>query len=132
MRFILIALLFVSSLANAASFFTGHDLAKWKVDFQKAQRKDTSADLTEAYKFRYYIIGISDIADGTFFCGPKDVSDFQVVSIVAKYIDNNPEQWNKPGSVLVMMALSKAFPCPEKCKLDCKKESKPVGKDLFQ
>lgn len=48
------------------------------------------------------------------FCKPDDLERGQMVRIVMKYIRENPEKAHLPTAGLIMGALSKAYPCPEK------------------
>jgi len=44
-------------------------------------------------------------------CIPDGVTGGQVVSIVRKYLKENPESLHESGDLLVTIALRKAFPC---------------------
>lgn len=44
-------------------------------------------------------------------CPASNVKNVQMVRVVVKFLEDNPEQLNAYESVLVERALSKAFPC---------------------
>ena len=41
---------------------------------------------------------------------PKDVKQEQIRAVVTKYLKDHPEELHKPAGLLVIFALSKAFP----------------------
>lgn len=64
--------------------------------------------------FDGYIIGIlnsNSTANKKFVCFDGALSAYQISAVVAKYMQDHPEQWNELASTLVKRALSQAFPC---------------------
>jgi hypothetical protein len=57
------------------------------------------------------VIGISDRINGEVACIPDGVTSGQAVSIVKKYLKENPEELHYTAQSLVAFALIKAFPC---------------------
>lgn len=45
------------------------------------------------------------------FCIPQDVTNGQILQVFLKYLDDHPEELNKPAALLFAEALNKAFPC---------------------
>jgi hypothetical protein len=45
---------------------------------------------------------------------PADVKQEQLKAVVVKYLNEHPEEHHKPAAVLVIVALSQAFPPQEK------------------
>jgi hypothetical protein len=45
------------------------------------------------------------------FCLPANATMGQAWAVVAKFLRENPAQWSRDPSILVEMALSRAFPC---------------------
>lgn len=45
------------------------------------------------------------------FCPPVNLSDQQVVRVLVKYLQDNPQQLHRPARILIMMSLVDAFPC---------------------
>jgi hypothetical protein len=112
----ILAFVGLQGTANAGDFYfySGNTLAKLLAEYQKAERKDRDTNYADAWKFRAYVIGVHDTASGILFCPPADLGEVQTSAIVAKYMENNPQEWNKSGSTIVTMALSQAFPCSKK------------------
>ena len=46
-----------------------------------------------------------------FFCVPKEATEEQFARIILKYSDNHPEKLHLSAVVLVIEALTSAFPC---------------------
>jgi hypothetical protein len=44
-------------------------------------------------------------------CIPADVTLGQLQKVIAKYMDNHPDELHRSASVLTIEAVSKAFPC---------------------
>jgi hypothetical protein len=45
------------------------------------------------------------------FCLPSDVSNEQIVKVYMKFLNDHPENLNDPATVLLVRALTAAFPC---------------------
>jgi hypothetical protein len=45
------------------------------------------------------------------FCRPPEVTNGQVFKIVKKWLDNNPDKLHWAGEVIIVKAMSEAFPC---------------------
>ena len=45
------------------------------------------------------------------FCAPKEVDYAQEIKVVTKFLNNHPEVLHKPATMLVIAAMSIAFPC---------------------
>ena len=62
-----------------------------------------------------YIAGVGSIlswaSDSYKICVPDGVTGGQVLSIVRKYLKENPESLHQPADMLVTVALRRAFPC---------------------
>ena len=58
-----------------------------------------------------YVEGIVDSTIGTHYCAPGDVSFQALLDIVSNYINNHPEISEISAYVIVVEALSEAFPC---------------------
>lgn len=48
------------------------------------------------------------------FCFGQSVTNGQLMDVLMKFIRDNPENRNRPLSVLSFVAFAKAFPCPKK------------------
>ena len=63
-----------------------------------------------------YIIGVADNRS-FYICSPGGsggVTGAQYTDIVKKYLNDNPAQLHRDADVLVLDALTQAFPCPKK------------------
>ncbi|RTZ13605.1 hypothetical protein EJ063_19555 [Vibrio aquaticus] len=99
-------------VANSASayFYNGNDLREPLKEYRKAEREDPNTDYTQAWNFRGYVYGVYDATDSE-YCTPRDFGGHQLMAVVAKYIEDNPQLWSKPADELVGSAIKAAFPC---------------------
>lgn len=65
-----------------------------------------------------YVLGIADAAQTLDveasmrrFCLPKNVTSNQLEKTAVKYMDDNPQQLDKPASYNLLVSLRTAFPC---------------------
>ncbi len=77
-------------------------------------------DLTKKTLCWGYLYGVSDTATtwqetvGNLFCLPEGGAQVnQTVSVVVKYLEDNPEDLHYRADSAVQLALRKAFPCTE-------------------
>lgn len=62
-----------------------------------------------------YIKGVSDVANGQYLCAPDGANAGQAKDIVNKFLLEAPQQRHQNAMLLVLAALSRAWPCePEK------------------
>ncbi len=97
-------LFLIMSFSASADFITGNSLNNYI--------KDTESDFNKGL-FSGYVIGVVDTGDGILFCVPSGASAGQLSAVVKKYLQQNPEQWNKGASEQVINSLAKAYPCPK-------------------
>jgi hypothetical protein len=107
-------ILFVSFLfplghAQGKELLTGKELVQLMQEYEKAERKDRSADCRKAGEFRGYVTGFYD-ATWFFYAAPDNITASRVVAVVAAFLKQNPQKWNRPAWDLVMEALREAFP----------------------
>ena len=102
---------FFSSSAGAY-FYDGNHLSKLMAEYQKAIRKDSATDFSDAWAFRGYVIGVHDtVGHLGLYCSPNNLGERQTASIVASYMENNPASWSNAGSDIVIAAMKESFPC---------------------
>lgn len=113
-KFFLAATLLLPSAANAY-FYTGNDLVVVMREWEKANAGDTNLDVVKAGMYLGYILAANDtMEDQGYICSSaRKVTLNQVAAVAAKYIDENPAEWDGPAYVLVLKGLAKAFPCPD-------------------
>lgn len=90
--------------------FTGNDIYSWGLQFEKENETPVSAS---SFGYLGYVAGAVDAMNDVLFCAPRTVTYSQAGSILMKYLKNNPEERNKHGTLLVIAALSKPYPCPK-------------------
>jgi hypothetical protein len=79
-------------------------------EFENAERRDPGTQWEDAGVYLGYVLGVFDLM-GDSLCGTDRVNVRQVSAIVAKYLNEHPEQWSQSASLLVTRALRAAFPC---------------------
>lgn len=109
MKKLMFGLLMVPAMAYA-DFWSGNML------HQRLQ----STDGTDRILALGYVMGISDAYDGSAHCSGQSVTAGQTRDVVKLYLEQNPAVRDMNASIIVMVALGQAFPCPK----DRKKNSK--------
>jgi hypothetical protein len=91
----------LGSPTSYAGFETGNSLA------QDCEKNDSMFEDGFCYGF---VIGVFDRMQGDAMCAPDGVTIKQAVSIVKKFLKENPEDLHLPANGLVSVALALAFP----------------------
>jgi hypothetical protein len=108
--------LVLSICANADEFVDGNDL----LSHCKGVVVPSSDPIAKANGLAClgYIEGMKDMhslyksaGKATMWCIPENVTNDQIVLVVYKYLQNNPEVLNQYKSILVITALKKGFDC---------------------
>jgi hypothetical protein len=102
----LTTLLFCAGAQAQNHFKTGNDLLQ----------SMASEEVVERMNALGYLAGTFDVVAGTEFCPPKNINLGQVRDIVRKHLELRPDARHLVGSAHVTVALSQAWPCPEKGK----------------
>jgi len=116
MKYLLtIVLLFSFNQVMATGFFvTGNDLLEWCETYL-----NDAGSVAEANICSSYIVGIVDV-QSTFvdwkhmesrWCLPANAKGVQLVRVVTKYLQENPQALHKGAGSMVANALGLAFPC---------------------
>lgn len=58
-----------------------------------------------------YVLGISDMGEGHYWCTPPQATRKQIVAVAKKYIDDHPEKWQDYGRDLIADSFRIAWPC---------------------
>ena len=45
------------------------------------------------------------------YCVPKDASWPQLIRVLVKWLEENPDKLNLPGYDVIQLAMSKSYPC---------------------
>lgn len=112
---LLLASVFFCTGAHAV--FTGNDLVKWAPAFDRLSSGDRmtteeSANFNLLVGYAWASAGMANQAQLT--CIPDGVTTRQLVALVRKTLDAEPDQWHRPGYFFVVKALVKAYPCDKK------------------
>lgn len=110
---LLVAFLLASSPAHAARD------GNWLMEGRRAHKRITNrtgtpGDYATSLLRIGYISGVVDSFNGSLFTVPAGATVDQTVEIVGKYLEQNPQKWASAGWVLVVEALTEAFPVREK------------------
>lgn len=101
---------------GSAQFVDGNRLVPLMREYEKTNRSVPNADYTMAARYQGYVMGVADALSSE-ICSPPNAKAGQYVNIVAKYLQEHPEEWSFPASEIVFKALWEVFPCstsPEK------------------
>lgn len=106
-RFTLAVGALIASFAASAS--DGNDLYKWALDY----KKDNNAPSEAFYAGRYtgYISGINEAFANQFICLPVNTRNRQLFDIVYMRLRDNPKERTDDAGLIVLRALSEAYPC---------------------
>lgn len=107
-----------SSSSTHAFFWRGHELMRGIWAYERYDSSDVRlrepGDPQYIGSYLGFVYGVHDSLDGILVCASSNATEKQVVSVVTKYLNNNPEKWDSPARNLVTEALSTAFPCRKK------------------
>lgn len=56
---------------------------------------------------------LRDVYNVCTFARPENLTPRQIILILKKHSEENPEKLNMPGSAFILLALKKAYPCNE-------------------
>jgi hypothetical protein len=93
-----------------AGFKNGNTLAEWMVEYEKSDN-DNSKDPFMVALYDGYVTGVADTLYDISWCSPGNITIGQVLKIVSKYLNNNPQNLHSSAYSLVEQALKEAFPC---------------------
>lgn len=91
-------------------FYDGNDLRESLREYRKAERGDKDTNFSKAWNFRGFVIGVYDATEDG-YCTPIDFTSHQLMAVVAKYIEDNPQLWSEPAEHLVKSSIQSAFQC---------------------
>ena len=116
----LLVLLLITGMVNCIyGWENGNDLVKFWKEYKNESNEFFSRGLymgyiagcLDAIEFTNYVMEEAKYGRGNMgFSIPENATLGQICSIVGKWLDNNPEKWNLPGQMLVVLALQEAFP----------------------
>ena len=110
---------FFAALVGLAGWADPRDLngqslyGKWQ-EINKPAPADEVGLLNHAQALEYYSGYVDALAcfgsDQGWYQIPTNASYGQLYTVVGKWLENHPSEWNKPASYLVYLALKEAFP----------------------
>jgi hypothetical protein len=116
MRLALLFAICVTATWPAYGQDTSNDLLKVCGTALRLINGDNSADFSESVRCLGYVQGYRDgtataeVAPKA-VCIPDEVSHGQVVRVLVRHLENNPQSLHKARTIGMLAALSKAFPC---------------------
>ena len=117
--------LLVGSQASAKStnyVFTGADMYESCTHALNGLNKTGAYDDHRFGVCAGYVAGIVDFhtvvttveaIPDDMFCLPENITTAQVIRVVTKYLENNPEKHHDLAGYLVVLALRESYPCTE-------------------
>lgn len=102
---LILALMLTTNVA-IAGFTDGNELYQWLLEDE-----NQNGSRFESGLFKGYVGGVVDLGNGVLFCTTTGVTRGQFTAVVAKYLKNNPEKWNRSAYTIVVDAMKEAFPC---------------------
>ena len=103
MKKVMASLLFLPTMASA-EFISGNMLH---------QRMQSSDHIDRAFAIGY-VIGVADAGLNVLHCASNQVTSGQTRDVVKLYLEKNPSLRDTSADILVVAALSQAWPCPKK------------------
>jgi len=121
---VVLAIILIGGLGLAekasAAFISGYDLVKLYDSYEQQANyllkngpKPAALEISNAYKFAGYVLGVFDIAE-SLLCFEGKYESERIYRISGYYLKSHPSEWDQAGSGLIMKALMEAFPCPKK------------------
>jgi Ssp1 endopeptidase immunity protein Rap1a len=105
-----------SAVAAGEMNYDGYELARFAAVHERAMQgggRAATADLTPIAYYQGFVNGVVlTTRNSGVFCPPISSTYGQLWATVAKFLRENPEQWNHDPAILVQAALAHAFPCP--------------------
>ena len=116
-----IALSLASSSAEAQGsvwlFITGNSLATYCRDFLLVRRNAAASDDQQLQRYAAclsYVAGVSDaltVEGIRHFCLPFRSDSGDITEVVAKYLEQHPDELHMSAYTLVVQSLASAYPC---------------------
>ena len=100
----------VSGSVAWAQLVDGNKLVSDMREFEKAEHDHPQTTYAAAGNYVGFVLGVHDLISPT-LCQSGKVTVRQVTTVVAKYLNEHPEQWSQPAYQLVTTALQTAFSC---------------------
>lgn len=111
---VLKALLFTSLLTPLTTLSSPAPKGEDLLEHLEAFYQDNAETLTTHLTVSYYMGVVNGLTfyDGPDICSPIGATNSQLMLVVKKHLDDNPQKLHQTTEELIIEALSKAFPCP--------------------
>ena len=102
------------------TFWSGNKLLEDCQPITRADRQELSEhQVAYGVPCYGYVLGVADATNSfgyqhqipQMYCVPEHVTPDQLVRVVVKWLENNPERLHMAGALVVNAALTTAFPC---------------------
>jgi hypothetical protein len=115
MKKIIVVLSFIFTLSTSvhAEYIKGKILVEYWHTHKKANAGNVNRNADAGF-YRGYIISVVDSYNDKLFVIPITLKAGSIYTIVGRWLDNHPREWNKPAVDLVVEALQSAFPMQKK------------------
>jgi hypothetical protein len=109
-------ILFLMASNASAQIYNGNQLMEWLAGQERyEQNRDTGADSVNSAIAIGYVVGVTEgLQFSMLICLTPNVTVKQLVSVVHKFMKENPGKWNMEASALVLVAMMRAYPCADK------------------
>jgi hypothetical protein len=108
---LVLVLILVGVASWADTFGTGQWLHDLWASAQKANNHTaTLSEYNSAFEYSGFVIGAASVMYDLGWLDLRDITYGQWVAVVGKYLDANPEQWNRSAERLIFYALYAAWP----------------------
>lgn len=111
---VLKALLFTSLLTPFTTLSSPAPKGEDLLEHLEAFYQDNAENITTPLTVSYYMGVVAGLSyyDGPDICSPAGVTNNQLMLVVKKHLNDNPQKLHQTTAELIIEALSKAFPCP--------------------
>lgn len=110
-RFCALVFLLVASNSVAAAIYSGVHLNQFMHAGAAVGHGKIGADQIDAGVYVGYLAGIAESFQGIYYCPASDVNLQKIEAVVAKYLNDNPDELDQSAQTLVIRALGRAYPC---------------------
>jgi hypothetical protein len=111
---LVVLLLLVFMRGQAGADFKGNHLVQLMREYEKSKAGASYVYMPLVFEYMQYVNGVFDTLRWFGLEVPDDVTPGQIFAIVAKYLNNHPEKWNEQAVILVVEAITEAFPQKKK------------------
>lgn len=96
-----------------ASATTGNQLREWMLEEDNIfnKRPGPSEKIYDAGKYFGFVLGTAEAIQGADWCSRPGLANGQILNVVRKYLNDNPQQLDQNAVIVITKALHDALPC---------------------